>query len=550
MSAAGSNAMPAHRAMNVARLLTQTARRCPDDAALVHGTTRWTWRELDERVNALAEELRARGVRAGQCVLLDGPNSAEFVQAMFATWRIGAVLAPVNSRLHDSDLVQIASVCRPVAMIVHPSSASHVGAVGSALDAALITLWLDADGGDVATSDRVGEYARTTCVVADENVWVGDHAWYFFTSGTSSAPKAAVLTHDQLGYVVTNHLADLMPTTTEDHRSLVVAPLSHGAGVHLLPQVARGAATIVPVSASLDPAEVWSLVEAEHVTNMFTVPTILKRLVEDPAADVRDHSSLAYVIYAGAPIASKDQAHAIDKLGPVLVQYYGLAEVTGNITVLPPRLHGHQAPEGVEFGTCGFARTGMQVSIQDDHGTEVGVLETGEICVAGPGVFAGYLDNHDANAAAFRDGWFRTGDVGMLDESGALFITGRVSDMYISGGSNVHPRDIEEKVLTHPSVAEALVLGMPDASWGEVGVAVCVATPGTTIDPDELRAFLTTKMARYKVPRHVVVWDELPRSAYGKVVRRTVRDVLAAEGWGTNGAGSAPNVPSTTASAR
>jgi fatty-acyl-CoA synthase len=390
-------------------------------------------------------------------------------------------------------------------------------------------LWLEEPGG--GSEDLVGNYDAPRDALSDAGMWEGDAAWYFFTSGTSSSPKAAVLTHDQLGFVVTNHLADLMPTTTEQHRSLVVAPLSHGAGIHLLPQVARGAGTVIPPSASLDPEVVWRLIETEQVTNMFTVPTILARLVNHEAVGRVDHSSLRCVVYAGAPMPRPDQARALATLGPVLVQYYGLAEVTGNITVLPARHHDHPAPEGVEYGTCGFPRTAMQVSIQDEDGRELAPLEEGEICVAGPAVFAGYLDNPEANAAAFRDGWFRTGDIGMLDEHGALFITGRRSDMYISGGSNIHPRDIEEKILTHPAVAEALVLGMPDQEWGELGVAVCVANAGATIDPEELRAYLGERMARYKVPRYVLTWDELPRSAYGKVVRRTVRDQLMEQGW-------------------
>jgi len=520
---------PARRAVNLANLLTQAARRCPDALAVVHGDRRWTWRELDDRVSALAERLRDLGIGRGTCVLLDGPNSSEFIQSMFAVWRAGAVLAPVNSRLHENDMSQIASVCRPAAMIVHPSSGSHVPAVASAVGADLPVLWLEEP--VAGTDDVVSNFEAPSDALSDAGMWEGDAAWYFFTSGTSSAPKAAVLAHDQLGYVVTNHLADLVPSTTEQHRSLVVAPLSHGAGVHLLPQVARGAATVIPSSTSLDPEDVWRLVEAEQVTNMFTVPTILSRLVKHEAVERFDHASLRYVVYAGAPMPCSDQARAIARLGPVLVQYYGLAEVTGNITVLPSRLHDHPAPEGIEYGTCGFPRTGMQISIQDEDGRELGPLEAGEICAAGPGVFAGYLDNPEADAAAFREGWFRTGDVGMLDEHGALFITGRLSDMYISGGSNIHPREIEEKILGHPAVAEVLVLGMPDPDWGEVGVAVCVANPGATIDPEELRAHMAERMARYKVPRYVLTWDELPRSAYGKVVRRTVRDQLMEQGW-------------------
>jgi fatty-acyl-CoA synthase len=517
---------PAHRAVNLAHFLTQTARRIPDAEALIHGQTRWSWRDLDDRVTALAAHMIERGVKPGQCVLLDAPNHPEFVQAMYATWRIGAVLAPVNTRLHDSDIVSIARVCEPVLMIAHSSTASHVSAVTAAVGPELETLWLDSSG-----PDSVSAYARSAGPLQDRGVWAGDAAWYFFTSGTSGPPKAAVLTHDQLGYVVTNHLADLMPTTTETDRSLVVAPLSHGAGVHLLPQVARGAATVIPVSLSLKPAEVWELVETERVANMFTVPTILKRLVDDESISHHDHSSLRYVVYAGAPMPSRDQQQARAALGEVLVQYYGLAEATGNITVLPPQHHGHPSPPGIEFSTCGFPRTGMQVSIQDERGNELAPLEHGEICVAGPGVFPGYLNNPQANDAAFRDGWLRTGDIGTFDGEGFLYITGRSSDMYISGGSNIHPRDIEEKILSHPAVQETLVLGMPDSTWGEIGVAVCVLHPGSSTTEEEMRQYLTERMARYKVPRHIVFWDELPRSGNGKIVRRTVRQLFIELGW-------------------
>ena len=512
---------PRLQAVNLAQMLTQTARRFPGVAAVIHGNTRWSWRELDSRVSALAVELVRRGIKPGQCVMLDGPNSPEFIQAMYAAWRVGAAIAPVNSRLHASDVTQLAEVCRPSLIVAHSTTAPHVEAAASVVGPELQTLWLDGAG-----PDSVGNYASRTEAVLDQQVWRGDHAWYFFTSGTSGRSKASVLTHDQLGFVVTNHLADLMPTTAPGHRSLVVAPLSHGAGIHLLPQVARGAATVIPTSSNLSPAEAWGLVEREKVTNIFTVPTILKRLVDDPSVHEHDHSTLRYVVYAGAPMPSTDIKQAREALGDVLVQYYGLGEVTGNITVLPPGHHDHPSPPDVPFSTCGFRRTVLQVSIQDDDNNEVPTLQTGEICVAGPAVFSGYLNNPEANNEAFRNGWFRTGDVGMLDESGFLFITGRVSDMYISGGSNIHPREIEEKILDHPAVNESLVLGMPDSTWGEIGVAVCVLEPATSLEEEELREWLKERMARYKVPRKVFFWQELPRSGYGKIVRRTVRETL------------------------
>ena len=239
--------------------------------------------------------------------------------------------------------------------------------------------------------------------------------WLFFTSGTTGRPKAAVLTHGQMGFVITNHLCDLMPGATEDDGSLVLAPLSHGAGVHQLNMIARGGKTVLMPSDKFDAETAFALIEKHRLTNLFTVPTILKMLVEDPSVDRHDHSSLRFVVYAGAPMYRKDQKLALQKLGPVLVQYYGLAEATGNITVLPGREHDAGAEER-RPGTCGFERTGMQVSIQDEAGNELEAGETGEICVVGPAVFAGYFENPEANAKSFRNGWFRTGDLGYRDQ--------------------------------------------------------------------------------------------------------------------------------------
>ena len=200
-----------------------------------------------------------------------------------------------------------------------------------------------------------------------------DPCWFFFTSGTTGRPKAAVLTHGQMAFVITNHLCDLMPGTGgPGDASIVVAPLSHGAGIHQLTQVAHAVKTILPASEKLDVPAVWQLIERWQVTNAFTVPTILKMLVEDPACDRFDHSSLRYVIYAGAPMYRADQKQALSKLGAVLVQYFGLGEVTGNITVLPPACHAAEDGPQARIGTCGFERTGMQIEIQGRSGRRGG----------------------------------------------------------------------------------------------------------------------------------------------------------------------------------
>ncbi|WP_176458107.1 MULTISPECIES: AMP-binding protein [Nocardiaceae] len=517
------------RAMNLAEMLTTNAKRIPDRPAVVCGPVRWSWKDLDAAVNLLAGDLRRRGVAKGDVVLVHSPNHVEFVQAMFAIWRVGAILAPTNARITPGDAASIAAVCKPVALVSHRDCGDHAAAIADAVDLTAGTLWIASEGADSIAALADTEISASD-VFGNEGVDSEDHAWYFFTSGTSGTPKAAILTHFQLSFVINNHLADLMPGTSEDDASLVVAPLSHGAGVHLLPQVAAGAATILTESASLDGNEVWATIAREHVSNVFTVPTILKKLVEHPAVHEHDHSSLEYVIYAGAPMYAVDQEAARKVLGDVLVQYYGLGEVTGNITVLRPGEHGRKGLTGVDFGSCGRPRTGMHVVVLAEDGTAVPTGEQGQICVAGPAVCAGYLDNDSANAEAFRDGWFHTGDLGRFDEQGFLYITGRASDMYISGGSNVYPREIEEKILKHPSVIDVAVVGILDPVWGEIGVAVWVCSESDATTSEELSAWLAPSVAKYKLPRHFVQWSALPTTAYGKVAKKDVKAELKIRG--------------------
>jgi acyl-CoA synthetase (AMP-forming)/AMP-acid ligase II len=512
--------------MNLAHFLRQTARRYAGEIALVWGERRWTWAELDRRADATAAVLAARGVGKGDRVLVQSKNCNQMFESMFACFRLGAVWVPTNFRLTADEVAYLAKASGAAAMICGAEFPDHAAAATQAAPSIRVIISIGAapfgDDYDALVAEYDGQSVAEAAVERD------DPCWFFFTSGTTGRPKAAVLTHGQMGFVVTNHLCDLMPATTHRDASLVVAPLSHGAGIHQLAQVARGVKTVLLGGDKFDAAEAWGLVEQWRVSNMFTVPTILNMLAAHPAADEFDHSSLRYVIYAGAPMYREDQKRALKKLGNVLVQYFGLGEVTGNITVLPADLHAPEDGPHVKIGTCGYARSGMQISIQDDNGHELAAEETGEICVCGLAVFAGYYDNPEANATAFRDGWFRTGDLGHMDAEGFLYITGRASDMYISGGSNVYPREIEEKVLAHPAVAEAAIVGVPDRTWGEVGIAVCVLRGDARLDEQELLAWLAPKVARYKLPRRVFFWTELPRSGYGKITKKLIRAELDA----------------------
>ena len=522
----GGLAPCSRRVMNLAHFLRQSAKRYPNEIALVWGERTWTWAQMDARVEAMAAALAARGLGKGDRVLVQAKNSNQFLESMFVCFRLGAVWVPTNFRLTAEEVAYLARASGATAMICGGEFPDHARAAMEHGIKFVISIGSSHFGDDY--DGLIAAHRERVASIAD--VERDDPCWFFFTSGTTGRPKAAVLTHGQMGFVVTNHLCDLMPATTHRDASLVVAPLSHGAGIHQLAQVARGVKTVLLGSEKFDAVEAWRLVEQWRISNMFTVPTILNMLAAHPAADTFDHSSLRYVIYAGAPMYREDQKHALKKLGKVLVQYFGLGEVTGNITVLPADLHEPEDGPHAKIGTCGYARTGMQISIQDDNGRELGAGETGEICVCGLAVFAGYYDNPEANAKAFRDGWFRTGDLGHMDEEGFLYITGRASDMYISGGSNVYPREIEEKVLAHPAVAEVAIVGVPDRIWGEAGIAVCVLRGGARLNEQELLAWLAPKVARYKLPKRVFFWAELPRSGYGKITKKLIRAELDARG--------------------
>lgn len=501
--------------MNLGNLLTQAACKYASLPGFIQGDTTRTWSQINARVDALAHHFKLRGIRPGDRILVQLANGLPLFESAWVAFKLGAVWVPVNYRLTPSEVAYIAKSSGAAMMITQSTFDAHVAAAQAESPALLQVLRTDQPAYETMASEHTGPFAAA-------EVTYHHPLWFFFTSGTTGRPKAAVLTHGQMAFVVTNHLADLLPGLRQEESSLVVAPLSHGAGIHALVNVARGAASVLLPGESLDCPAAFEAMEKHRVTNMFTVPTILKRLAEDPAATRFNHSSLKHVIYAGAPMYKADQQRALAALGPVIVQYFGLGEVTGNITVL--RTDEHLEDGGALLGTCGTARSGMEVAVLDEQCQPVATGVQGEICTRGPAVFAGYWNNPEATAQAFRGGWFHTGDLGTMDARGFVTITGRSSDMYISGGSNVYPREIEEALLTLPGIAEAVVFGVPDAQWGELGVAVLAARdPAAPLAPDQVLAHLQPLLAKYKWPRTVQFWPSLPKSAYGKLVKKDIR---------------------------
>ncbi len=507
---------------NLGFALSDIARRLPDNVGLAWGERSWTWAEINARVDAAVSSLRKLGIGKGDRILVHSRNSNVMFETMWVAFKLGAAWVPTNFRLSPPEAAYLGEASRAKVMIYGEEFADYPPAAQAA-NPHLEHIFSDVE--YEALADTSSELVTAENGRMEEDVAYDTPLWFFFTSGTTGRPKGAILTHGQFAYCITNQIADLMPGLSEADASLALAPLSHGAGLHAIPQVVRGAKTVIPTSRHMDVEELFKLIEHHRVSNMFTVPTIVKAMTEHPAVDQYDHSSLRHVIYAGAPMYRADQIHALNKLGPCLVQYFGLGEVTGNITVLPAYMH--STDDDVHpVGSCGFARTGMEVAILDGDGKHVPTGEKGAICVRGPGIFAGYFENDEANAESFKHGWFNTGDLGTMDERGLLYITGRASDMFISGGSNIYPKEIEEVFLTHPEIAEACVLGIEDEKWGELGVAVLVRTPDSTLDGEDALSFLDGKLAKYKWPRRFVFWDDMPKSGYGKIPKKLVREEL------------------------
>jgi acyl-CoA synthetase (AMP-forming)/AMP-acid ligase II len=356
-----------------------------------------------------------------------------------------------------------------------------------------------------------------------------DLAWLFYTSGTTGRPKGAMLTHSNLAFVTASWLADLTPMT-EDDVTLHAAPLSHGAGFHALAAVGRGATQVIPTGERFDPPAILDLLGRHGVTNTWMVPTQIVMLT-DAVLQGANHElpHLARIVYGGAPFAPAELRRALEVFGPVFVQLFGQGETPMTATVLSPSAHAAALagdhPE--RLASAGFARPGMDVRVLGPDDGELPAGEVGEVCVRGPAVMRGYWQRPEATAETLRGGWLHTGDLGRQTPDGCLYLLDRAKDLIITGGSNVYAVEVEAALADHPAVREVAVVGLPDRMWGELVVAVVVGNGGHPVTEQDLAAHGAATLAAYKRPRRWVFVDALPRNAYGKVLKRQLRDELS-----------------------
>ena len=509
---------------NLAALLTESAARFPSSVALAHGTRALrTYEALAARVARLAGGMSHAGLAGGDRIAIVSRNTPEYIETLLACWHAGACAVPVNAKLHPDELVYVLQHC-----------GARWAFVDAAWEAALSPCQRELPRLErvVVTGSR--DYERVfrdarlrEAAAVDEDA----AAWLFYTSGTTGRPKGVVLSHANLRAMASCFVAGVEAIDAGD-AILHAAPLSHGSGLYIVPHVAKAAVNVVPESGGFDPAEIVELLGHWSNVRFFAAPTMVKRLVAHSALARARLDHLACIVYGGGPMYIEDCKAAFAVLGPRLAQIYGQGESPMTITAMTRAMLADAArrTDEARLGSVGTAQPGIDVRIGGAGDATLGCGEVGEVLLRGPTVMRGYWMNPEASAVALGGGWLHTGDMGSLDADGFLTLKDRSKDLIISGGSNIYPREVEEVLLQHASVAEAAVVGRRHAEWGEEVIAIVVPRAGRPTETlkDELDRLCLQHIARYKRPREYVFVGELPKNNTGKVLKTVLRDMLAA----------------------
>ena len=503
----------------VADMVRHWASDRPDAPAYVLGDRTVSFGELDERSNRVAQGLRAAGVEAGDRVAILDKSSLEYFDLVFGAAKLNAVLVAVNWRLAPPE----------AAFIVNDATAK-VLVVGA--DLVPLLEGFEDDLTSTGTILVIGDHDRHEGYDAwmaaqppvDPDVAVGpdDVAFQYYSSGTTGLPKGVMLTNRacfaSLGNIGT--LLHMDDTSV----SMAVMPQFHVAGGFWgLCACYLGRPTVL--QREVDPAGIIDLIPRHRVSHAVWVPALLQMLVQVPGVADADLSSLRCVVYGASPISEEVLVASIKTFGCDFLQAYGMTETSGGAVFLPPEDHDVDGPNRHRLRAAGVAGPGSEMKVVDADLQEVPVGTVGEVLIRSPQNMLGYWNQPEQTAATILDdGFLRTGDAGYLDEDGYLYIQDRVKDMIISGGENVYPAEVENRLMAHPDVADVAVIGVPDERWGETPKALVVRAAGSTLTEDALLAFARDGLAKFKCPSSVEWRDELPRNPSGKLLKHVLRE--------------------------
>lgn len=485
------------------------AARYADKEAIYCVTTgkHLSFRELNQRCNALANGLLSLGLKKGDVTAFLSYNRAEIVETYFALAKTGVLGIPLNYRLSAGEIVELINFCDAENLIFDPSFSEIVSDIRQKLPGIKRYICMGNDIPDFATSYEE-LVAQSSVEEPDVEVSEEDYQYLNLTSGTTGLPKAYLLTH--YNNAVAGPVMAAMHDVTYDDTILTVFPIYGRVGFAWSAMgVYTGARNVI---LQFDLTRALEIIGEEKITISNWVPTIASFVLSLPDLDKYDFSSLRALVFAAAPFPKTLQDQVKDRICPNIYEFYGLQE-TGVLVNMGPK-DKERKPESV--GTLYF---GADVRIVDPSGNDVPTGEVGEIIGRGVAVTTGYYKNEGKTGEAFRDGWFYTGDLGRFDEDGFLYLSGRIKDMIISGGQNVFAVEVEEMLMTHKAVAQCAVIGLPDETWGEMVAAVVVKWPGVEVTEEEIIEYSRDNIAHFKAPKKVIFVDSLPMTPTGKVTK-------------------------------
>ena len=498
----------------VADVARDQARDRPHEAALWFEGRQTTFAELDALSSQCANALIAAGVRPGDHIAVLAKGREDFFVLWFGALKARACLTPVNWRLAPAEIAFILKDADARLLVCGEAYAQTAADMLGECPA--IREVIQYEPGHAAWPDFRGWIGRQSAVDPKLAGEANDDVIQLYTSGTTGLPKGVQLTEANYACLfdsATRQWARFAPGDAV----LVAMPLFHVAGANMgMLGLYQGARSIVMAEA--DPAKILELIQTHAISQAFLVPALINMILQHPALKAADLTCLEKVYYGASPISEDVLVSAQKRFGASFTQLYGLTETIGLGTYLPPEAH-----EGARLRSCGMPSPGVEVRVTLD-GRAAAPLEVGEIEIRSAGVMKGYWNRPEATAEAIdTEGWFRSGDAGYFDADGYLYVHDRVKDMIVSGGENIYPAEVENALFSHPQIADAAVIGVPDERWGEAVKAIVVVHPGTNPDPAAIIAHCHGLIARYKAPKSVDFVDVLPRNPSGKVLRRELR---------------------------
>jgi long-chain acyl-CoA synthetase len=490
--------------MNIAENLDCAAFHYPDHRAVTDGNRSYSFSEFRRDANRMASALVDFGVQPGDHVALCAPNSYDWMVFYFGALKAGAVAVTFSHLLMKDELHRTLSDCEPKILFTADEKLDNLGDYQGEPPELIVS-----DHGDISCA-RLLEKGTSDFKTVDRQR--GDTAAILYTGGTTGIPKGAMLTHENLQTSAFN--VAHYERSTEKDRALCFLPLNHVFGhVHIMHSTVLSGGELI-LQPAFDLEKVLEAIDRHRVTKFYSVPTIYIRLLRLP--DLRERiDSVRYCFSAAASMATEVVRDWKARTGLNIYEAYGLTESASMVT------YNHYYRHVV--GSVGTPVNLVEVQIRDLEGNLLEEGEEGEICICGPNMTKGYLNQPEETEAAFWDDWFRSGDIGVIDEDGYLYIVDRLKDMIITGGENVYPREVEEVLYTRPEVLECAVVGIPEYEYGELVTAFIVLKEGHQIDPDDLKNYLKTKLAPFKVPKEYITVEEMPKSGAGKILKREIR---------------------------